>query len=494
LDFYTNVSKYGSTIYISGYENGKKKFLKEKFQPTLYFKTRNDSPFKTIFGESLEAVQYPSIKDASEKVKQVTGTNISVYGNTNWITQWIVENFPAGIQNVDSSKLNICIVDLEMPSELEFPKPDEAKYPIISGAFYFSKINKYIVFGLKNEYTPHQKNVKFVHCKSELELLSKIITLFQLQTPDILSGYNSRLFDIPYLIHRIEKVLGKNQSKKLSPWNKVIQKSIYIKGNEHIYYDILGISQLDYMDLFKKFSLNTFGKLENYRLDTVANVVLGERKLDYSEYSNLHELYKNNYQKFIKYNIRDVELVKRIDEQIRYIDIALMLAFRSGTNFIDSLGTTSIWDSYIYRELLKKNIIVPPTIPKDRQQYAGAFVKEPICGLHDWVVSFDLASLYPSIIMQYNMSPETIVSEESQTIIDIQDILNGNIRNENPEKYAMTANGVYFRKDKKGILPELIEGLYEERVKIKNELLRNKKDIEIIQKEMRKRGLNNNYS
>jgi DNA polymerase elongation subunit (family B) len=484
------VNKYGSYIYVTGYKNGEKKHWKEKYQPTLYTKTNKNTPFRTIFDEPLESRQYDSMSDAFQDIKNTEGTNIDLYGNTNFIAQYIAEYFPDGISNIDSSNLNICIFDLEMFSSEGFPHPDEAKYPIISGTFYFSKIDKYIVFGLKkDEYKVHLPNVKFVYCESELELLSKIIKLLQIQSPDIITGYNIRLFDIPYLIHRIEKLLGKNTSKKLSPWNKIFEKSIYIKGKENVAYDILGISQLDYLDLFKKFALNTFGQLENYRLDTVANVVLGERKLDYSEYSSLDELYNNDYQKFIEYNVRDVSLVKNIDEQIRYIDIAMMLAYRAGTNFIDTLGTISVWDSYIYKELLKKNIIVPPSKNAMGQQYAGAYVKEPIPGLYENVVSFDLASLYPNIIVQYNMSPETLISGEQQTISNINDILEGKIRNEKAEKYAMVANGVYFHKEKKGILPELVEGLYNERKEIKKQLNHYKKEIEKDSVETHKKEL-----
>lgn len=475
-DFYTSVSRIGSYVYYSGYENGEKVLRKYKFSPSLYVKTnKRDSPYESIYGEPLQRIDFESLTQASDFVKEADGTNMEVFGNTNFVFQYIVDKFPDEINGIDSSSMNVCIFDLEVSSEQGFPHPDKAEYPIISGAFYFSKTDEYVVFGLKDGYEPSSvsnKPVRFVWCKDEATMLSRMMALLNVHSPDILTGWNVRLFDVPYLIHRIDGILGEGQSNKLSPWNRISKRSIVIKGKENVAYDIVGVSQLDYLDIFKKFSTLTYGQLENYRLDTVAEIVVGENKLDYSEYANLHELYVKDYQRFLDYNLRDVLLVNKIDQQVRYIDIAVMLAFKSGVNFVDTLGTVNAWDTYIYRELLKRNQIISPKRQTKRESYEGAFVKEPVPGMYEWVVSFDLASLYPNIIIQYNMSPETFVHDDRQSLSNgVRDILENRVRNEKPDLYAMTANGAYFRKDRQGIIAELAERVYGERVQIKDYML-----------------------
>lgn len=483
-EFYTNVSKLGQYILYSGYENGEKILRKDKFSPNLYIKTNDvKSPYKSIYGESLKQINFESITDAADFIKTSDGTNLDIFGNTNFVFQYIVDKFPEEIRGVDSSFMNVCIMDLEMDSSNSFPHPDKANESIISGAFYFSKTNECVVLGLKQFEIPKNSEIpiRFIHCTDEANLLSRIIALLSVHLPDILTGWNIRFFDIPYLIHRIDRILGEDQAKRISPWGRINQRIIKINKKDQITYDILGISQLDYLEVFKKFSLLTYGQLENYRLDTVAEVVIGENKLDYSEYSNLAELYIKDYQKFITYNIRDVILVYKIDQQVRYLDIIVMLAFMSGVNFNDTLGTINAWDTYIYRVLLNRNQIIPPKRFIKNESFEGAFVKEPVTGLYEWIISFDLASLYPNICIQYNISPETLVTDDHKQLQNgLLDILDNKAKNDKSDKYAMTANGSYFRKDKQGIIAELMEHLYDERVKVKNKMLDSER---LLQKE-----------
>jgi len=484
-DFYTNVSRLGSQILYAGYENGEKVLRKDKFSPSLYIKTpQKDSPYRSIYEEPLQRLDFDTMPDASKFIKESDGTNLEVFGNTNFVFQYIAEKFPNEIKGIDSSFMNVCIMDFEMDSSQGFPHPDKAESPIISAAFYFSKTDEYIIFGLKPDYMPPEnglegKPVRFVHCSDEVNLLSRILALLNVHSPDILTGWNIRLFDIPYLIHRLEKVMGEGYSKKLSPWGFISQKSIVIKGKENLAYDILGVSQIDYLDIFKKFSTLTYGQLENYRLDTVAEVVIGENKLDYSEYSNLNGLYENDYQKFLDYNLRDVILVYKIDQQVRYIDITVMLAFMGGVNFLDTLGSVKVWDTYIYRELLKRNQIISPKPVASRESFEGAYVKDPVPGMYEWIVSFDLASLYPNLIVDGNFSPETLVRNDRQYLPNgIQDILDRKIKNEKSEIYSMAGNGAYFKKDKQGIIAELAEKVYNERIEVKKYMLECEKSLQ----------------
>ena len=212
------------------------------------------------------------------------------------------------------------------------------------------------------------------------------------------------------------------------------------------------------MDLFKKFAY-TYGNQESYSLNHISHVVLGEKKVDYSDVGDLMQLYENDFQRFIDYNIKDVELVSRMDEKLGLIDLVMTMAYMAGVNFNDTLGTTAIWDSIIFRELMRQKIAIPQGKEHASSTFVGGYVKEPHVGMHDWVMSFDLNSLYPNIIIQYNMSPETLIRLPDA-------------------KGAKAANGATFRTDKKGIIPEIVEKMYETRVTVKKEMLDVKQQIE----------------
>jgi DNA polymerase elongation subunit (family B) len=241
-----------------------------------------------------------------------------------------------------------------------------------------------------------------------------------------------------------------------------------INGRENQEYVIGGIEHLDYIEIFKKFTLNTLGRQESYRLDHIAHVVLNERKLSYEEHGNLHTLYKEDYQKFIDYNVKDVELVHKLDEKLDLISLVLTMAYRGGVNYTDTLGTTAIWDSIIYRLLNKMKIVIPPKTEKPKTPYPGGYVKEPQVGSHDWVTSFDLNSLYPNIIVQYNMSPETLVDGIVDNV-SVEGFLDGTIVN--TSKYSLAPTGNQFSHERKGVIPTIIEQYYADRRIIKNKML-----------------------
>jgi len=256
-------------------------------------------------------------------------------------------------------------------------------------------------------------------------------------------------------------------------------KTIPMVGGRQVnVYELDGIQQLDYMDLFKKFGY-TYGQQESYKLDHIAHVVLGDEKLSYEEYGNLHTLYKEDFQKFIDYNIKDVELVDRLEEKMGLITLAIVMAYRGGVNYSDTFGTTNIWDSIIYRILHSQNTVVPPKIMRQKQQYPGGLVKAPIPGSYKWVTSFDLNSLYPLTIVQYNMSIETLVHGKVPNI-DPDQFLDGKVSviDQAGGDYALSATGTRFRKDKQGVIPMIINQYYAERVQIKNQMLASKQKYE----------------
>ncbi len=239
--------------------------------------------------------------------------------------------------------------------------------------------------------------------------------------------------------------------------------------------EIIGISQLDYMDIFQKFGYS-FGPQESYRLDHIAYVVLGERKLAFD--GTLHTLYKTDHQKFIDYNIKDVDLVDRMEDKIAMITLTMTMAYKAGVNYSDTMGTVAIWDSLIHRYLLAQNIIVPPNKESFKSDYEGGYVKDPQCGVHDWVCSFDVNSLYPNIIVQWNMSPETIIRKVEPNIT-VDKILDGYVTETGiKDNMSMAATGQYFDNSKQGFMPKIIEEMYDERVLIKKKMLASKQELE----------------
>jgi DNA polymerase elongation subunit (family B) len=261
--------------------------------------------------------------------------------------------------------------------------------------------------------------------------------------------------------------------KQMSPWGIVHREEIEIKGRTNIVYNMFGINVLDYLDLYKKF---TYTNQESYRLDHIAFVELGQRKLDHSEFENFKEFYTKDWQKFIDYNIVDVELVLRLEEKMKLVELAVALAYDAKVNMKDVYYQVRMWDTLIYNFLRQKNLVVPPSKRSSKnEKYAGAYVKEPIPGKYDWVVSFDLNSLYPHLIMQYNISPETL-REVRHPAATVDKILNQEL--DIDPNYATCANGSMYRKDVHGFLPEMMQKIYDERVQSKKLMLIAKQEYE----------------
>ena len=458
MKFYTAVSRFGNQILYRGFENGKRIQERIPFSPTLFIESpKATGKYRSLYGVPVEPVEMGSMSEAREFVAQYKDVpNFRVHGNTNYVSQFISNRFPYDVQwNVDN--IDILYLDIEVASDQGFPQPDEAKHPVISICVKSSLSSDYMVWGM-GDYDP-EDNVQYFKCADEVSLLNSFLGWYEGNTPDIITGWNSKLFDMPYLVNRIMGTLGSESYKRLSPWKLVRPRTIpTLGGREQTAYELEGVSQLDYLDLFKKFTLNTYGQQESYKLDNIAHVVLGERKLSYEEYGSLHNLYKEDYQKFIDYNIKDVALIERMEEKIGIISLVLTMSYGAKTNYGDALGTTAIWDTIIYNELLQDNVVIPskPGIDHDAGKIVGGYVKDPMVGAHDWVVSFDLNSLYPNIIVQYNMSPETLTTHGG----------------------AETANGTHYRKDIEGIMPKVIKKFSANRTTIKKQMIEAKQEYE----------------
>ena len=479
MNFYTNVTRYGNMILYRGYENGKKVSHKIKYAPTLFVSSPKGE-WTSLNGVKCAPIKFDSMRDAKgwvDENKQVAGRKI--FGNTRYISSFINEYFP-GVIKFDRNLINVTTIDIEVASDDGFPEPEEASKEITAICLKNNIDNTYYVFGV-GDYDVSQALMKtnrvvYIKCLNEAMLLQKFLEHWATpsNTPDVITGWNSRFFDIPYLVNRINRLMP-GEEKKLSPWGMVDERIINSFQRKQQTYEIGGIEHLDYLELFKKFGYS-YGPQESYSLNHISHVVLGEKKLSYEEHGDLFSLYKFDYQKFIDYNIKDVELVDRIEDKTGLITLAMTIGYKGGVNYGDTFGTTAIWDTIIYRDLYANKIAIPFAEDKMKTPYPGGYVKEPIVGLHRNVVSFDLNSLYPSLIMQYNMSPETIATGETAPL-DVDMILNNPSVVDNHGK-AVAANGQYFNINKLGVLPKIINDLYTERVDIKQSMLKAQRELQ----------------
>jgi len=475
MKFYTNVQMIGDQFLVRGYENGEYIQFREKYQPTLFVPAKKETFYKTLDGDYVEPIKPGSVSDCREFIKKYSQVeNFKIYGNERFIYQYISDKYPQDQIDFDISKIRLVTVDIETRSENGFPDVASADQEILLITIQDYNTKEITTWG-QGPFKIKQDNVRYLQFNNERDLLNDFIHWWMDNTPDVVTGWNIQLFDIPFIAKRIDRVLGEKLAKRLSPWGLVSQKEVFIKGRQQIYYDIGGITQLDYLDLYKKF---TYTNQESYRLDHIANVELGQKKLDHSEFDTFQEFYTNGWQKFVEYNIIDVELVDRLEDKMKLIELALTMAYDAKVNYNDVFYQVRMWDTIIYNYLKKKGIVIPPKEQTDKdEKYAGAYVKEPNPGVYDWVVSFDLNSLYPHLIMQYNISPETIIEERHPTA-SVERILKEEINFEMYKDYSVCPNGAMFRKNKKGFLPELMEKMYGERVIFKKKMLAAKQQYE----------------
>ena len=476
--FYTSVVRYGNSMLYRGYDaSGKRVIKKETFSPKFYVPAQKVTGWSGLDEVPVGAVEMPTMREAKawlEQYKDVGGFNI--YGTTNYIHQYITEKFPREIE-FNRDAVNVMSLDIETDYDNGFPTPDKAEHPVLAITTKSSKDNVYRVWacGDYNKEAALIKPVQYIKCEDEWDLLLKFLDYFgnEYSSPDVITGWNVKFFDIPYLVNRVAKVLGIDQVKKFSPWGMVDYRQITRMGRTDETYDLRGIQTLDYLDLFKKFGY-TYGPQESYKLNHIAYVVLGEKKLSYDEFGSLKNLYKEDFQKYIDYNIKDVQLIERLEEKMGLITLAMTVAYKGGVNYTDTFGVTSIWESIIYRKLLSNKIVPPIKIGDNfKTQFAGGYVKEPQIGLHDWVVSFDLNSLYPNLIVQYNMSPETLTGNSTYGGVDYY--MDGN---KTDIDFSTAANGSTYRKDKQGVIPTIIEDYYSERSSVKKMQLASEKQYQ----------------
>ena len=484
MRFYTNVQVVGNNFLVRGYENGRSVIFKEEYSPTLFVKSNRETEYKTLEGEPVEPIQPGTVRDCREFYKKYEGVDgFKIYGNDRYVFQYISDKYPEDEIKFDIKKINLVTIDIEVKSEGGFPDPDSCSEELLTISIQDYATKKIHTWGRK-PYTPTKDNVTYYHFENEVDMINSFLYHWSRNPPEVVTGWNCRLYDIPYLCGRIDRIMGTKKMKMISPWGIVSHDTIFITGREFNVFDIAGVTTLDYLELYKKF---TYTNQESYRLDYIAQVELGQKKLDHSEFDTFKDFYNGNWKKFVDYNIIDVELVDRMEDKMKLIELALTMAYDAKVNFVDVMYQVRMWDTIIYNYLKKRNIVIPPRDSSEKdKRYEGAYVKQPIPGVYDWVVSFDLNSLYPHLMMQYNISPETLV-EEKHPSATIDKILNKEITFEMYKDYAVCANGAMFRKDIKGFMPELMEKMYAERKVFKKKMLVSKQKLVDIEAQLKNR-------
>ena len=466
MNFYTYARHYGDKILVRGIKNGKRFQYRDDFRPTLFVPSDKPSDYKTIYGDSVSPMQFETNKEATnffDRYKDVS--NFPIFGQNYYAYQYITEKYPGDIQ-WDASKMAIYSIDIETTSEGGFPNVDSPSEKVLVITLQNNNTKKITTFGL-GEFTPTKEtnhlDIDYRGFHTEEQLLESFLVWWEENCPDVITGWNSNLFDMPYLITRTVRMLGEDQHKRFSPFGLVNKRPIRFANREMTAFEITGVAQLDYLDLYKKF---TYVTRESYKLDFIAQTELGHKKLE-SGFETFKEFYDGDWNRFVEYNIIDTVLVDELEDKMQLIQLALTMAYDAKCNFGDVFSPVRVWDSLIYNYLWQKKIVVGQGGGRKDRQIEGAFVQEPKPGSYEWVSSFDATSLYPSIIMQYNMSPETIVPGfDYQVTVDDQ-LDRYKLDKLKEKNYAMAGNGSCYTREKKGFMPELVQTFFNDRLRYK---------------------------
>jgi DNA polymerase elongation subunit (family B) len=504
--FYTNVQTVGNSILYRGIENGVRVKKKLNFKPSLYLPTKKATKFKTHFGEYVEEKKFDSIKDCEDfkrRYKEVE--NFKIYGDNRHEYSYIAEAHPGDV-DWKLDHISIAYIDIEVGSEDGFPEPTEASQPItaitmfVNGKFYVYGCGAFDPTLCKELDRSVIDKIVYEECEDEEDLIRSFMNLWMSNTPDIVTGWNTNYFDFPYLINRMINLFPEEELyKRLSPWGIVKGRTVTLGKNKEVQlYDIYGVGMIDYIELYKKYSANP--SQESYKLDYIGFVEVGTKKIDYSEYEDLFTLFKRNFQQFIEYNIRDVELVMKIEAKNQLLVLGMTLAYDAHVNYDDIFSQVRMWDTIILNDFKKKGLVMPPKkVTKKCQQFVGAYVKDPKPGKYKWVASYDFQALYPHLIMMYNLSPEMLIEpvnydeelekwfDDNRYKINVDNMLDKALDTSilKRKKLTLTPNGQVFRIDKQGFLSELMDRFYIDRAKFKKLMLEQKKELEKLIQEYR---------
>lgn len=463
-------------------EDGQRIDTEIPFRPFLFLEKEGATDAKSIFKTSLLKKQF---RNSIERRKFVDSTgNKRIFHNLGPEQQFLIELYKDQNSDPTFSKfpLKIFLLDIEVDARGEFPVPEKAAVPINLITVYDTLTKTTHTWGLEKAYKPTLPDCIYHRCANERELILQFVDFWKSDYCDIASGWNSAGFDFPYLINRFIKIFGEDFINQLSPVGGVRGRKVFTDmGKEMTIWSIQGISLLDYMDLYKTFSP---GEKESFSLNYISELELGEGKIAYNAVS-LGELAENDWKTFVDYNIQDVHLLVKLEEKLKYLEVARMLSYKGCTNFESALGKVSIVTGAVAIQAAKQGYIIP-TFPNniERESYEGGYVKDPERGLQKAVVSFDVNSLYPNTIITLNISPETkigkIIEGEYRTTSDLTiRLLNGNTHTLTTKKFehflkteqvSISKAGVLYSQKTKGVIPNLIDQIYKERVELQKQL------------------------
>lgn len=512
---YTCVRSGGNRIFVRTSDGAILTVKNKSFSPSIYMRSSGQGcGMKSIDGRELDRIATTNIKDARSKCFEYADLT-PLYAQPNIAYEYIREKFrltgAIPLTKKDVYGLNW---DIETGRDDKgYSSPDEARCPITSISAKDSRDKYYRVWSTKEidnerlqavqkEYKERTgydfdiNNLIYIYCDDERELLIKFVNFWSGEYPDYITGWNITGYDIPYLINRLEVVFGSDQGLglrlRLSPFGSVYEKELKHYNKISITYDIVGVNDLDLITLYKKF---TYKGQESYTLDHIGFSELKRKKLDYSDVGNLQNLFDEDFNKFIFYNVIDVDIVEGLDNKLKLVDLVMSLAYKTGANWPDMVSPVKTWDVLIYNTLADENIMIPYKVsPPRRESYVGAYVKEPTPRRYKWILSFDLNSLYPHLQMQYNLSPDRWIPNDNlpgevqhylktlpvRTVDLIEFILEGKLNTEIFKKYdiSITPNGECWERGTDGFIPQILNGLYSERSEKKEDMLGLKQDIE----------------
>ncbi|QPB12306.1 DNA polymerase [Providencia phage PSTCR6] len=499
MEYYLTVEQYGDTIFERYIDNnGKERTREVKYQPSLFYHAPEgvETNYKDIYGKFAKRKQFDSIREARDWMKRMNAIGQEVMGMDDFKLAYISDTYGSEIA-YNRNHIRVANCDIEVTAA-EFPSPDQALYEIDAITHYDSIDDKFYVFDLLNsaygrvsKWSPQlavkseaeggdeldpelAEKVVYLPFETEEELLLEYLRLWEEKTPVIFTGWNVEGFDIPYIVNRITNLFGPKVAARLSPCRRIQSKVINNMYGEKTIHSILGITILDYMDLYKKFS---FTNQPTYNLDYIAEYETGKGKLPYD--GPINKLRETNHNRYISYNIQDVNCVQAIDKIRQFIELSLSLGYYSKMQIQSVFSPIKTWDAIIYNSLKTQKKVIPECKSHVRQSYPGAYVKEPVPNFYKWGMSFDLTSLYPSIIRQVNISPETIVG--TFPLSPMADYIAGTAPRPSDE-YSCSPNGWMYDKSFKGVIPEEIEKVFFQRKEWKNKMLAAKRNLELIKK------------
>ena len=457
---YTYVSSRGENIYHRYYDSSGKMVQEITQNKPYYYLHSNSGTIKDIYGKFVERYDFETVKDYRNNRQMMVNSGVEVLGMDNLDILAISDLYPKKI-NYDFSLLRIASIDIETVSKNGFPYAHLAEQEIDA----ISHIDSYTgnieffstrLWNKKISSLPKDilKRVNYRYFDNERDMLISYLQYWSKNYPDIVTGWNIDNYDIPYLINRYDNVFGRKVTNKFSPFGIITSQNSEDKENE--IFNIAGISCLDYLNLYKKFRLIN---RSSYKLDYIAELELGENKLDYE--GPLWKLAEEDSQRYGDYNIQDTLLIEKMERKMKYISLACSICYYAKINFEKIYSAVNIWDSILYNSLKSKNIVVPMKRKQSKEfAYEGAYVKEPKLGKrYGWIASFDATSLYPSIIRQWNISPETIMGQIKGYTVD--DYLNKRVKISN--QYGQAANGSIYDNSKRGVVPDEIEKVFFQR-------------------------------